>query len=543
MPGTVTEGDCSWVGAESERVTGDLSDRLAGYIRTDIAPDLSHLTAAQRRVLDKLVDASRIMNDLFWIQACPCHAELTERVAACDPDQRDGVERYFRINYGPWDRRFDRQPFFGDWSHPAGANFYPLDLTAAERTQIETGAGGLSDLTTMVRRDGEGRLAAVPYSEYFRELLTVAANLLREAADLTDNDSLRDFLRARADAFLNDDYYESDMLWMDLDSPVEVTIGPYETYEDGLFGYKAAFEAFVTLTDPIESGRLTKFKKELPWLESRLPIPDKYKNPNRGTESPIRVVDEVYSGGDTRAGVQTIAFNLPNDERVREAKGSKKVMLRNVMNAKFARILTPIAGRLVAEDQLGNLTSESFFLHTLWHEMSHGLGPGKIDVDGRATEVRLELKEHYSTLEEAKADAMGEWTILTLHAAGRDYFPAAIVSQQATTYLAGLFRSVRFGIAEAHGAANAIQFNYLVEKGVITQGPHDGRFRIDIARFPTAIEDLVRDICLLQAVGDYDGTGAFIARYGTMPPLLADALARLDGIPVDIEPVFTQYPD
>jgi len=202
-----------------------------------------------------------------------------------------------------------------------------------------------------------------------------------------------------------------------------------------------------------------------------------------------------------------------------------------------------IAGRLVAEDQLGDLTSESFFLHTLWHEMSHGLGPGKIDVDGRVTEVRLELKEHYSTLEEAKADAMGEWTILTMHAAGRDYFPAAIVRQQATTYLAGLFRSVRFGIGEAHGAANAIQFNYLVEKGVITQDPHDGRFRIDIARFPAAIEDLVRDICLLQAVGDYAGTGAFIARYSTMPPLLADALARLDGIPVDIEPVFTQYPD
>jgi len=543
MSGTVTEGDCSWVGTESERVTGDLSNRLAGYVRTEIAPDLSHLTATQRQVLDKLVEASRIMNDLFWIQACPCQAELAERVAACGPGQRQGVERYFRINYGPWDRRFDREPFFGDWSHPEGANFYPLDLTAAERAQIETGADQLSDLTTMVRRDTEGQLAAVPYSEFFREQLTVAAGLLREAADLTDNGSLRDFLQARADAFLNDDYYESDMLWMDLDSPIEVTIGPYETYEDGLFGYKAAFEAFVTVTDPLESGRLTKFKKELPWLESQLPIPDKYKNPNRGSESPIRVVDEGYSGGDTRAGVQTIAFNLPNDERVREAKGSKKVMLRNVMKAKFERILTPIAGRLVAEDQLGDLTSESFFLHTLWHEMSHGLGPGKIDVDGRVTEVRLELKEHYSTLEEAKADAMGEWTILTMHAAGRDYFPAAIVRQQATTYLAGLFRSVRFGIGEAHGAANAIQFNYLVEKGVITQDPHDGRFRIDIARFPAAIEDLVRDICLLQAVGDYAGTGAFIARYSTMPPLLADALARLDGIPVDIEPVFTQYPD
>ena len=393
----------------------------------------------------------------------------------------------------------------------------------------------------MVRRDANGGLVAVPYSRYFAAELGRAAALMREAAALTDNASLKAFLESRAAAFLSDDYYESDMLWMDLDSTVEITVGPYETYEDGLFGYKAAFEAFVTVTDPVESQRLAKFKDELPWLESQIPMDDRHKNPNRGSESPIRVVDEVYSAGDTRAGVQTIAFNLPNDERVREAKGSKKVLLRNVMKAKFDQILVPIAQVVVADDQLGDLTAESFFLHTLWHEMSHGLGPGNIKVDGRDTEVRLELKDTYSTMEEAKADAMGEWDIFMLTRAGRGYFPEAIFRQQSATYLAGIFRSVRFGIGEAHGKANAIQFNYLVEKGAILPDAHTGKFRMDVAVFEKAIADLVGEICTIQAEGDYAASQAFIKRYGGMPEVLAEALAKLDHIPVDIAPVFPRW--
>jgi len=297
----------------------------------------------------------------------------------------------------------------------------------------------------------------------------------------------------------------------------------------------------VTVTDPAESQRLTKFKDELPWLESQLPIPDEYKNMNRGSESPIRVVDEVYSAGDTRAGIQTIAFNLPNDERVREAKGSKKVLLRNVMKAKFDQILVPIAEKLVAEDQLGDLTAESFFLHTLWHEMSHGLGPGKITIDGRETEVRLELKETYSTLEEAKADAMGEWDIFVLTRADKGYFPDTIFREQAATYLAGLFRSVRFGIGEAHGQANAIQFNYLMEKHAIAVDETTGRFAIDVAVFEKAIAELVSEICLIQAAGDYEASVKFIETYGGMAPSLAKALEKLADIPVDIEPVFPRF--
>ena len=538
---TVGAGPCDWVAAGPLSVVPDLGERARAYVPTELSPDLDHLDATQRAVLGKLVDAAKIMNAMFQQQATPCFDELRAHVLALPRQQRTDLLRYFDINFGPWDRRQHHEPFLGDRAHPEGANYYPQDLTAAEREQIEVGQDGLDGLFTMVRRDQTGALAAIPYSEFFADRLQQAAQLLREAADLTENATLRAFLRARAAAFLSDDYYESDMLWMDLDSMVEVTIGPYETYEDGLFGYKAAFEAFVTVTDPVESARLADFKDELPWLEAHLPIPDQYKNFDRGSESPIRVVDEVYSAGDTRAGIQTIAFNLPNDERVREAKGSKKVLLRNVMKAKFDQILMPIARTLVAEDQLGDLTAESFFLHTLWHEMSHGLGPGRIVKGGRDTEVRLELKEHYSTLEEAKADAMGEWDIFVLARAGRDYFGPEIYREQAATYLAGLFRSVRFGIAEAHGQANAIQFNYLTQQGAVRYDESTGRFGIDVETFEKAIEDLVAEICLIQAEGDYEAAGAFIQRYGGMAPSLAAGLAKLDGIPVDIEPLFPRF--
>jgi len=536
-------GPCGWVAQGDLPVVADLDDRLTGYVLTELSQDLSHLDATQTQVLEKLVAASKLMNEIFHIQATPCRDALAARIAELPTDRQASVKRYFGINVGPWDRRFHHEPFFGTWPHPEGANYYPGDLTEGEKAFIADGANGMDGLFTMVRRDEEGSLRAIPYSEFFAVQLEKAAALLNEAATLTENSSLKSFLESRAAAFLSDDYYESDMLWMDLDSIVEITIGPYETYEDGLFGYKAAFESFVTITDPAESRRLSKFKDELPWLESQLPIPDEHKNMNRGSESPIRVVDEVYSAGDTRAGVQTIAFNLPNDERVREAKGSKKVLLRNVMKAKFDQILMPIAEVLVADDQLGDLTAESFFLHTLWHEMSHGLGPGKITVDGRETEVRLELKETYSTIEEAKADAMGEWDIFVLTRAGKGYFSDTILREQATTYLAGLFRSVRFGIGEAHGAANAIQFSYLMEKKAISVDETSGRFSIDVAVFEKAIAELVADICMIQAVGDYEASVKFIEQYGGMAPVLAKALDKLADIPVDVEPVFSRYED
>jgi len=532
---------CDWVTAAPLAPADDLAALADAYAVVQVAPDLSGLSAAEKQVLDELVAAGRIMHDLFRVQATPCYDAMHARVAAHDGPQAAALERYFDINAGPWDRRLGFEPFIGGWEHPEGANYYPRDLTQADRDQIQ-GDEQLKSLHTMVRRDEAGELVAIPYSEFFAPGLAQAAAHLRNAADLTQNASLAAFLRARADAFLSDDYYESDLLWMDVDARVEATIGPYEVYEDMLFGYKAAFEAFITVTDPEESARLARFKDELPWLEANLPLPDEHKNLDRGSESPIRVVDLVYSGGDTRAGVQTIAFNLPNDERVREAKGSKKVMLRNIMDAKFQTILQPIAEALVDTQQLPYVTSESFFLHTLWHEMSHGLGPGKLELDGRQTEVRLELKDTYATIEEVKADIMGEWDILRLHAAGRDYFPAEIVRQQPATFLAGLFRSVRFGADSAHGEANAIQFNYLLEKGAIAHDPATGRFRVDFERFLPAVELLLNEILVMQAEGDYAAAKAMIARYGTLPPVMTDALARLTGIPVDIQPEFVHSP-
>ncbi len=525
---------CSDEGGTEVRIADDLAARVAAYAPTDITADLGHLPESERAALDELIAAARVMHELFLVQAWPDREADEASLAAYDGPSAADLRTYVDINCGPWDRRFHYEPFWGDREHPEGAGYYPTDLTEAEKAALEADAETFGGLFTMVRRDSQGGLTAIPYSEFFAEPLQRAAAHLNRAAELTANESLATFLRSRAAAFMSDDYYQSDMDWMDLDSAVEITIGPYETYEDGLFGWKAAFEAFVTVTDPAASEQLAVFKAELPWLEANLPIADEHKNPNRGSESPIRVVDEVFTAGDTRSGIQTIAFNLPNDERVREAKGSKKVLLRNIMNAKFDQILKPIADVLVAEDQIASLASNSFFMHTLWHEMSHGLGPGRITLDGRETEVRLELKETYSTLEEAKADAMGPWCIFKM--VDKGHFPAAMVEEQAVTYLAGLFRSVRFGISEAHGQANAIQFNYLVEKGVITA--EEGRFRIDVEAFPAAIEQMVADILIIQAEGDYAASVAMIERYGIMPDVLAAGLDRLADVPVDILPKY-----
>jgi len=519
-------------GADMDGIAEDIEARLAAYAETEIAANLDVLPASEREALDRLVEAAEAMHDAFVRQALPMADEIRAALDEASGPRTDSARAYFEINAGPWDRRFHHEPFFGDWEHPEGANFYPLDLSEAELASLEAGENGTNGLYSMIRRDASGALTAVPYSEFFADEYARAIAAMETAADATANESLRAFLTARIEAFRTDEFFASDMLWMDLDGLIEVVLGPIETYEDGLFGYKAAFEAFVCVADPEESARLAKFKGELPWLEANLPIPDEDKNPNRGSDSPIRVVDVAFTAGDTRTGIQTIAFNLPNDEKVREAKGSKKVLLRNIMNAKFEQILTPIAETLLVADQLGSLTAESFFLHTLWHEMSHGLGPGRIVKDGRDTEVRLELKDIYSSIEEAKADAMGPWCIFKLQEKG--YFPDSIREQQAVTYLAGLFRSVRFGIAEAHGQANAIQFNYLLDKGVIEV--EEGRFRIDVEAFPLAIEGLVHEILVLQADGNYGAGMAMIERYGGMSDVLAAALESLEGVTVDILP-------
>jgi len=356
----------------------------------------------------------------------------------------------------------------------------------------------------------------VPYSREYAELLGEAARYLEEAAGMTTNESLASFLKLRAEAFLSDDYFESDMAWMDVkDNVLDVTIGPYEVYEDNLFNYKAAFEAFICVRDPAESEKLDGLKLYLLDMEKNLPIEDRYKNLERGLESPISVVDLIFSAGDTKAGVQTIAFNLPNDERVREAKGSKKVMLRNICRAKFEKILKPIAEQVVSPDLVPHVTFDAYFNHILLHEFSHGLGPGRIVLDdGTETTVNKALRETYSAIEEAKADVAGQHNFYYLIDDG--FFPLKMEKETAVTFLAGFFRSVRFGVDAPHGRANMIAFNYFKEKGAYLKDPSTGRWFVDFDKIRSVAKELLREILMLQALGNYEGSKAFIERYGEM---------------------------
>jgi hypothetical protein len=390
---------------------------------------------------------------------------------------------------------------------------------------------------TLIRRNEEGNLKAVPYSGAYSADLQEAARLLREAAEKAENESLRTYLISRADAFESNDYYQSDMDWMDLrDHRIEVVIGPYEVYEDNLFGYKAAFEAFVTLVDTEESRKLQKLESRIMDMEKNLPIPEKFHNLTRGKSSPILVVNEVFAGGDTKAGIQTLAFNLPNDERVREAKGSKKVMLKNILRAKFDKIWIPIAQVALEEEDLSRTSFEAYFNHVLMHEISHGLGPGKIRKDGRETSVNLELKELYSTLEEAKADVLGIYSLQFLIDEG--VFPDELESSIYATYLGGMFRSIRFGIDAAHGGGNAIQLNYLLEKGGFAFNDETAKFSVDPGRIREAVTGLAREILMIQAQGDYTGAAELISRYRRVGEPAAQVLGKLTDVPVDIRPEY-----
>ena len=520
-------------------IAEDIVERLERFAPTELAADLSSLTDEDREVLRLLVEASRHMDEIFLRQVWADNPKLRADLAVSTEPNAEAARVYYDVNFGPWDRLDEMEPFIGDLEHPAGAGYYPVDVT---REEIESwleahpeSREAVTSLTNLVVRDGDG-FATVPYSEAFREWLEPAAAELRAAAAATGNGSLARFLESRAEAFATDDYYESDIHWMDLDSPVEVTIGPYETYEDGLFGWKSAFESFVTVTLPEESAALDRFKAKLPWLERNLPIPDEHKNFDRGSESPIRVVDLVFAAGDTKAGVQTLAFNLPNDERVRELKGSKKVLLRNVLRAKYEQILLPIAQRVMAPEDVVRVSFDAFLSESLHHELSHGLGPGLITLDGRETEVRLELRDLYSPLEEAKADVMGTYNTLAL--AGEGMIDDLVIETLEPTYLAGLFRSARFGLHEAHGRGTVSQFNYLLEKGAVVVD-EEGLFRTVPEKFPDAIRELLNVMLMLQATGDYEATNEFFETYGQASPELVAAIDRLDDVPVDIRPIYT----
>ena len=512
------------------------ADKLA---RVEMQADTSYLTDEERKVVNLLIQVADLMNPIYLRQVSADNPRLRDEIAKSG--DKALLER-FDTMMGPWDEVSEDKPFYGTATRPAGAGFYPAGLTKAQfddyLAKHPDEAKALTDPYTVVKRQGD-KLVAVPYSQEYKQWLEPAAQKLEQAAAITTNPSLKKFLTLRAKAFRTDDYFESELAWMDLkDTPIEMVIGPYETYTDGLYGAKTAFEAFVVLRNPKESAALDVYKSHLKDMEANLPEEEQYKNFKRGFESPISVGDQIHAGGDSNHGIQTVAFNLPNDERVREAKGAKKVILQNVLGAKYDRILKPMASLVLVPEDAANVNQRYMYLETLFHELSHSLGPGSITVNGQKTTVDKALKDVGSGFEEAKADVMGAYNVLFMMDQG--VLPAAEKPQIRAAYVAGLFRAMRFGDTDAHGRGAAMQYRYLRDKGGIVWDAQAKRYRIDPARLDAGIRDLVHDIITLQATGDYNGTKSFLAKWAVMDAEAKSVTGQMGHIPVDIHPI---YPD
>jgi hypothetical protein len=521
---------------QDEGEISDIDQLLAGYMTVDLTTDLAVLTVKERQMIPVLIEAADIMNELFWMQAYGDKASLLDAID--DPRVRE----YVRINYGPWDRVRGNESFVeGYGEKPLGANFYPPDITVEEFKAALLAApdGGeqLRDLYTMIRRDDDGGLIAVPYHVAFGEKLRRAAELLRQASELAEDAGLRRYLRLRADAIETDIYQPSDMAWLDMkDNTVDLVIGAIETYEDRLFGYKAAFEAFVLVKDKEWSGRLDRYAAMLPELQRGLPVPEAYKQEEPGMDSDLNAYDAIYYAGDCNAGSKTIAINLPNDEEVQLAKGTRRLQLKNSMQAKFDNILIPITDLLIDPAQRNHITFDAFFNNVMFHEVAHGLGI-KNTITGRGT-VREALREQSSAVEEGKADILGLYMVTELHNQGE--FGNADLMDNYVTFLGSIFRSIRFGTSSAHGRANLMQFNFFREMGAFTRDERSGTYHVDFERMQEAITALAEKILRLQGDGDYDATAEFMTSMGRMDPHLDNDLKRLaqEGIPIDI--VFNQ---
>ncbi len=517
----------------------DLKAQFNKFAPVKMNTDTSFLSDNEKAVVNKLIEASRFMNDIYMRQLNPDNPKIRRKIAGSDLENKSDILRLFNLHYGVCDGLAEGHIFFGDEPCSEGAGFYPSDMTKQEfedwiAAHPEDEAAFRSGYTIIRRQDET--LIAVPYSEAFKGQLTKAATILRDAADLSEEPTLQHFLRLRADAFLSDDYFESEMAWMDLKGNIEIAIGPYEVYDDQLFGYKTAFESFVTVKNPEESAALAKYKNYLRDMEANLPVDENYKNFKRGFESPIAVTYQVQGGGDNVPGVQTIAFNLPNDERVREAKGAKKVILNNVLGAKYDRILTPIAKKVLVKTQ-ADMTAKKHMAHkTLFHELSHSLGPGSITVNGVETSVSAELKELYTKTEEGKADILGAYNVLYMMQRGE--LPVSEKENYLATHFAGLFRSMRFGIASSHATGAAIQYNFFRQTDAVTWLSNEERFQIDFGKMEQAISDLAAKFIMVQGDGDYDQAQEFLNDYARLDFEAKKVLSSMDDIPVDIRPLY-----
>jgi hypothetical protein len=522
--------------SSSTPAVSDIDRRLAKYTTVRLTTDYAALTPKERQMIPLLIEAAREMDTIFWQQAYGDPDALLRSI----PDPK--VRRFAEINYGPWDRLANNEPFVPNVrAKPDGATLYPWDVTKAEFERAVAAGGpradSLKSLYTVITRDAARNLVAVPYHKAFAAPTQRAAAKLREAAQLAEDAGLKRYLELRAQALLTDQYQASDLAWLDMKTnTIDVVIGPIETYEDALFGYKAAHEAYVLVKDQEWSKRLSRYAAMLPGLQRGLPVPEPYRRETPGTDSDLNAYDAVFYAGDANAGSKTIAINLPNDEQVQLQKGTRRLQLKNSMRAKFDAILVPIAQELIAADQRRNVAFDAFFSNTMFHEVAHGLGI-KNTINGRGT-VREALKEQASALEEGKADVLGLYMVTALH--GQGEMQGTDLADNFVTFVASIFRSVRFGAASAHGRANIARFNFLREKGAITRDAATGTWRVNEPVMRTAMNELSALILKLQGDGDYAGVVAFMEKYGSIGPDLQADLDRLSrkGIPVDV--VFQQ---
>ncbi len=517
-----------------------LQQMTARFAPVDLKVDTSKLSPQDRLALRPLIEAARIMDTIFLRQVWASNPALQDRLKLDTSPLGRARYDYFWLNKGPWSDLDQHQAFLPGVPprKPLGAGFYPENMTKADfekwvATLSPKDKDAAEGFFTVIGRDGAGGLRSIPYSDAYKEQLQACARLLRDAAKLTSNATLKHFLETRAKAFLTNDYYESDVAWMDLDAPLDITIGPYETYNDEIFGYKAGFEAYVNIRDDAETAKLRFFGDHMQEVENILPLDPKYRNPKIGALAPIRVVNQIIATGDGDHGVKTAAYNLPNDERVVREKGTKRVMLRNVQEAKFKANLVPITKLVLAPEAVQSLSFEAFFTHILAHEMSHGIGPHTVMVNGHASSPRQELKELYSAIEEAKADTLG--LFMLQHFYNKGYLEHDEVRLY-NTFLASSFRTLRFGIHEAHGKGMAIQFNYLVGKGAFVY--RNGTWSVDQSKIRQAVADLAHDLLTLEATGDYAGAKKMLDTLGVINPDIAATLDKVNAIPVDILPAF-----
>ncbi|MCF8218953.1 MAG: Zn-dependent hydrolase [Bacteroidales bacterium] len=502
----------------------DIDQRLAKYEEVELTADISHLTDNEKKVLSLMFDAAKIMEELFWRQALGDKESFMNRL------QNDKAKEFAKINYGPWDRLENNESFIKEFGKkPEGANFYPADMTKQEFEALDN--EDKSSLYTLIRRDENDSLKVVWYHEAYKSKLEEASKILKNAAKVADNKGLKKYLNLRAKALVTSDYLESDMAWMDMkDASLDLVYGPIENYEDGLFGYKAAFEAFVLVKDKDWSQKLTRFAEYLPEMQKNLPVDEKYKQDEIGSDADLNAYEVVYYAGDCNAGSKTIAINLPNDERVQQEKGSRKLQLKNAMKAKFDKILMPITQELIVEEQRKYITFDAFFQNTMFHEVAHGMGV-KNTVNDKGT-VRKALKEQYSAIEEGKADIMGLYLVQQFHNKGE---LEGDLKANYMTFVASIFRSIRFGTASAHGKANMVRFNYLIDQGALVR-TENGQYRINFEKLEKAMVDLLNTIIVIQGDGDYDRAKNMIEEMGMVKDKLAKDLKSLEkaNIPVDI---------